>query len=592
MQRTVASETTTQTGQAISVSGWVNSRRDHGGLIFIDLRDHTGIVQLVISPEQAEAFSLAEQSRDEYVLRANGVVKEREEGLKNPNIATGGIEIVVDTLEVLNKSEPLPVATRDEGQQSNEELRLKYRYLDLRRPSMQSMLQKRSEYYKVLRRYMDEQDFTEITTPILANSSPEGARDFLVPSRVHPGNFYALPQAPQQFKQLLMVGGVPRYYQIATCFRDEDPRADRLYGDFYQLDLEMAFTEDGEVVRSTMEPLIKQLATEFGGKTLVSEKVPRIPYQEAMDRYGSDKPDLRFGMELVDLSEDLRATEFGVFKNTLEGGGVVKAICVKGGASLSRKQIDGFTDIAKREGAGGLAYIKYENGESVSPIAKFLAADELSAIQQKLEAGDGDAVFFGTDSRATVNKVLGRLRSEFADHFELKDPTKVALAWIVDFPFYEYDEANRRVDFGHNPFSMPRGGVEALRAANTDEKKLEVVADQYDMVMNGYEICSGAVRNHNPEVMYEAFGLLGYDTAYVDAKFGAMINAFKFGAPPHAGCAFGIDRIFMVLTGQENIREVVAFPKNGSGVDVMMSSPSTVDSAQLDELSLKITERS
>lgn len=590
MQRIVANETTTQIGQAVSVSGWVNSRRDHGGLIFIDLRDHTGIVQLVINPEQTEAFGLAEHVRDEYVLRASGVVKEREEGLRNPNIATGGVEVVVDTLEVLNKSEPLPVATRDEGQQSNEELRLKYRYLDLRRPTMQSMLQKRSEYYKVLRRYMDEQDFTEITTPILANSSPEGARDFLVPSRVHPGNFYALPQAPQQFKQLLMVGGVPRYYQIATCFRDEDPRADRLYGDFYQLDLEMAFIEDGEVVRSTMEPLIKQLATEFGGKTLVSEEVPRIPYQEAMDRYGSDKPDLRFDMELVDLSEDLRATEFGVFKNTLEGGGVVKAICVKGGASLSRKQIDVFTDIAKREGAGGLAYIKYENGESVSPIAKFLAAEELSAIQQKLEAGDGDAVFFGTDKRVTVNKVLGRLRSEFADHFELKDSNKVALAWIVDFPFYEYDESNKRVDFGHNPFSMPRGGVEALRAADTDEKKLEVVADQYDMVMNGYEICSGAVRNHNPEVMYEAFGLLGYDTAYVDAKFGAMINAFKFGAPPHAGCAFGIDRIFMVLTGQENIREVVAFPKNGSGVDVMMSSPSTVEPVQIKELSLKIVE--
>lgn len=590
MQRILSTDTTQYIGQIVSVSGWVNSRRDHGGLIFIDLRDHTGIVQLVINPEQSEAFGLAEHVRDEYVLRANGVVKERDEGLKNPNIATGGIELVVDSLEVLNKSEPLPVATRDEGQQSGEELRLKYRYLDLRRPSMQHTLKQRSEYYKVLRRYMDEHEFTEITTPILANSSPEGARDFLVPSRVHPGKFYALPQAPQQFKQLLMVGGVPRYYQIATCFRDEDPRADRLYGDFYQLDLEMAFVDDGEVVRSTMEPLIKQLATEFGGKTLVSDEVPRIPYQEAMDRFGSDKPDLRFGMELIDLTDDLRTTEFGVFKNTITSGGVVKAICVPGGASLSRKQIDGFTDTAKREGAGGLAYIKYENGESVSPIAKFLTEGELSAIQTKLGANDGDAVFFGTDTRATVNKVLGRLRSDFADHFELKDPNKVALAWIVDFPFYEYDESARKVDFGHNPFSMPRGGVEALRAAETDEQKLAVVADQYDMVMNGYEICSGAVRNHNPEVMYEAFGLLGYDHEYVDAKFGAMINAFKFGAPPHAGCAFGIDRIFMVLVGQDNIREVVAFPKNGSGVDVMMSSPSSVDAAQLDELALKIVE--
>lgn len=591
MQRTLASETTTKIGETVNVSGWVNSRRDHGGLIFIDLRDHTGVVQLVINPEQTEAFGLAEQSRDEYVLRATGLVKERDEGLKNPNIATGSIEIVIDMLEVLNKSEPLPVATRDEGQQSNEDLRLKYRYLDLRRPSMQANLLKRSEYYKILRNYMSERDFVEVTTPILANSSPEGARDFLVPSRVHPGSFYALPQAPQQFKQLLMVGGVPRYYQIATCFRDEDPRADRLYGDFYQLDLEMAFVEDGEVVRSTMEPLIKQLATEFGGKTLVSEGIPRIPYQEAMDRYGSDKPDLRFGMELIDLSESLRATEFGVFKNTLAAGGAVKAIRVENGASLSRKQIDGFTDIAKSEGAGGLAYIKYENGEPVSPIAKFLTIDELAAIQQQTGAEDGDAVFFGTDKRVTVNKVLGRLRNEFADYFKLKDPSKVALAWVVDFPFYEYDESARKVDFGHNPFSMPRGGVEALRSADTDEKKLALVADQYDMVMNGYEICSGAVRNHNPEVMYEAFGLLGYEREYVEEKFGAMLTAFKFGAPPHAGCAFGIDRIFMVLIDENNIREVVAFPKNGSGVDVMMQSPSTIDDTQLNELALQVVEQ-
>ena len=590
MTRTLALDTTTKISETVTLSGWVNSRRDHGGLIFVDIRDHTGVVQLVINPEQAEAFALAESVRDEYVLSATGEVKEREDGLKNPNLPTGNIEIVVSHLELLNKSEPLPVNVHDDGQQSGEELRLKYRYLDLRRPKMQNSLKKRAEYYKVLRSYMDEHDFTEITTPILANSSPEGARDFLVPSRVHPGKFYALPQAPQQFKQLLMVGGVPRYYQIATCFRDEDPRADRLYGDFYQLDLEMAFVDDGEIVRQTMEPLIKRLATDFAGKQLVSEDVPRIPYQEAMDRFGSDKPDLRFGMELIDLSEVLQSTEFGVFKNTLADGGVVKAIRVEGGQSLSRSQIDNFTAVAKAEGAGGLAYIKYENGESVSPIAKFLTSEELAAIQRQTGAVDGDAVFFGTDKRVVVNKVLGRLRSEFADHFGLKDPNKVALAWVVDFPFYEYDEGNRKVDFGHNPFSMPRGGVEALRQADTDEKKLAVVADQYDMVMNGYEICSGAVRNHNPEVMYEAFGLLGYDHDYVDAKFGAMINAFKFGAPPHAGCAFGIDRIFMVLTGEENIREVVAFPKNGSGVDVMMQSPSPVEQKQLEELSLRIIE--
>lgn len=590
MTRILSQDTPAHTGQTITVSGWVNSRRDHGGLIFIDVRDHTGVVQVVIHPEASEAFAIAETVRDEYVLTVAGQVTDRDENLKNPNIASGSIEIVAETITILNKSEPLPVAVSDDGQQSNEELRLKYRYLDLRRPKMQQVLKRRSEYYKFIRRFMDEQTFTEVTTPILANSSPEGARDFLVPSRVHPGKFYALPQAPQQFKQLLMVGGLDRYYQIATCFRDEDPRADRLYGDFYQLDLEMSFIDNGETIRTTMEPLIKRLVTEFGGKELVSDDVPRISYQDAMDRFGSDKPDLRFAMELTDLSEELASTEFGVFKNTLANGGVVKAIRVENGTSLSRSQIDKFTDTAKREGAGGLAYISYENGEAKSPIAKFLSDQELAAIKLKMQANDGDTVFFGTDKRDTVNKVLGKLRSEFADHFGLKDANKVALAWVIDFPFYEWDEGAKKVDFGHNPFSMPRGGAEVLAGADTDEKKLTIVADQYDMVMNGYEIASGAVRNHNPEVMYEAFGVLGYSREYVEEKFGAMLSAFKFGAPPHAGAAFGIDRIFMVLSNETNIREVVAFPKNGSGVDAMMSSPSVVDDVQLKEISLKVAE--
>ncbi len=588
MTRTLVRELAAKVGDIVTVSGWVHARRDHGGLIFIDLRDHTDIIQLVVQPEKAEAFALAEQVRDEFVVSVTGRIKERDESLKNPNIPTGSIELVADALRVLNRADALPIPIHSEAAQASEELRLKYRYLDLRRSKMQDMLKKRSAYYRILRDYMEEREFIEVTTPILANSSPEGARDFLVPSRVHPGKFYALPQAPQQFKQLLMVGGVSRYYQIATCFRDEDPRADRLYGDFYQLDLEIAFAEDGEEVRSTMEPLIKNLVTGFAGKSLVSEAIPRIPYQEAMNRFGSDKPDLRFGMELVDLSETLASTSFGVFANTISSGGAVKAICVPGGASLSRKQIDQFTDTAKSEGAGGLAYIMYENGEVKSPIAKFLSGDELSAIQAKLDAKDGDAIFFGADKREVVNKVLGRLRSDFATHFDLKDASKVALAWIVDFPFYEWDDKAKKVDFGHNPFSMPRGGADALIAADTDEKKLAIVADQYDMVMNGYEIASGAVRNHNPEVMYQAFGVLGYSREYVEQKFGAMLNAFKFGAPPHAGMAFGVDRIFMVLTDESNIREVVAFPKNGSGVDVMMDSPSVVDDAQLAELSLKI----
>lgn len=590
MNRHVTLDTATKIGQSVTVSGWVNNRRDHGGLIFIDLRDHTGIVQLVINPEQEQAFALAESVRDEFVLRASGTIVERGEGLKNPNLPTGEVEVVVDVLELLNRAEPLPVNTKDEGQHSSEELRLKYRYLDLRRPSMQTRLKQRAKFYRVIRDYMEDRDFTEIATPVLANSSPEGARDFLVPSRVHPGKFYALPQAPQQFKQLLMVGGVPRYYQIATCFRDEDPRADRLYGDFYQLDLEMAFTEDGEEVRRTVEPLITDLVENFAAKELLTKEVPRISYQDAMNRYGTDKPDLRYGMELTDLSDELAGTDFGVFADTIKSGGAVKAIRVENGASLSRKQIDAFTDVAKSEGAGGLAYIKYENGESVSPIAKFLSQQELDAIKTKLGASDGDAVFFGTDTLAVVNKVLGRLRIEFAKHFELADPNKVALAWIVDFPFYEWDETNKRVDFGHNPFSMPKGGAGAISSADTDAEKLAITADQYDLVMNGYEVCSGAVRNHNPEVMYEAFGALGYDREYVEAKFGAMLNAFKYGAPPHAGCAFGLDRIFMVLVGEDNIRNVVAFPKNGSGVDVMMDSPSDIDNAQLAELSLIVKD--
>ena len=589
--RILAAETSKKVGENITVAGWVHSRRDHGGLIFIDLRDHTGLVQLVINPDKKDAFSLAESLRDEFVVRANGVVAERGEGLKNPNIASGDVEIVVDNLEILNRAETLPIQPFAEDNQAGEELRFKYRYLDLRRPKMQNMLKKRAEMYRRIHEYMDNRDFIEIQTPILANSSPEGARDFLIPSRLQEGKFYALPQAPQQFKQLLMVGGVPRYYQLAACFRDEDPRADRLYGEFYQLDLEMSFAENGEEVRTEVEPLMKQLATDFAGKKLLDlsdlavgdgSSIPRISYRDAMETYGSDKPDLRFGMELIELTDVFSETEFGVFKNAE----CVKAICVKNGASLSRKQIDNFTNIAKSEGAGGLAYITYQDGEAKSPIAKFLSEKELADIQQKTGAVDGDAVFFGADSRSVVNAVLGRLRNEFASHFNLKDPSVVAFAWIIDFPFYEWDDRSKKLDFGHNPFSMPKGGLQALESAETDAEKLSIVADQFDMVMNGYEICSGGVRNHNPAVLYKVFGLLGFSEAYVEEKFGAMLGAFKYGAPPHAGCAFGVDRILMELTDEQNVRETLAFPKNGSGVDVMMNSPSIVDPAQLRELGL------
>ncbi len=583
--RILSTDLKSKLGEVVTVSGWVNSRRDHGGLIFIDLRDHKGIIQLVITPDTKEAFALAESLRDEYVITATGKMRERAPELKNPNIETGDIELVVESLELLNRSEPLPVNTHDDGPESSEDLRLKYRFLDLRRPSMQNRLRRRSEYYQVLRKYMIQHDFVEVTTPILANSSPEGARDFLVPSRLHPGKFYALPQAPQQFKQLLMVGGVPRYFQIAPCFRDEDPRADRLYGDFYQLDLEMAFVDNGETVRQEMEPLIKSLVTDFARKKLLSEDIPRISYREAMDTYGTDKPDLRYDMPLIDLTDVFKNTDFKVFKSPC-----VKALCVKGGASLSRSQIDNFTDLARKNGAGGLAYILYENGEAKSPIAKFLTKEELDGVKNATKAEDGDAVFFGADTREKVNKVLGILRIAFADHFNLKDDNVVALCWIVDFPFYEWNDGEEKLDFGHNPFSMPKGGIKALENAKTDEEKLAIIADQYDMVMNGYEICSGAVRNHNPEIMYKVFELLGYDHKYVEERFGGMLSAFKFGAPPHAGCAFGLERIFMVLTNTKNIRDIVAFPKNGSGVDLMMNSPSPVDKYQLEDAYIQIIE--
>ena len=610
--RVLAAETSAEVGKNITVAGWVHSRRDHGGLIFIDLRDHTGLVQLVINPDRAEAFRLAESLRDEFVIRAIGVVTERGEGLKNPNIASGNVEIVVENLEILNRAETLPIQPFAEENQAGEDLRFKYRYLDLRRPKMQDMLKKRAEMYRRMHQYMDDRDFIEIQTPILANSSPEGARDFLIPSRLQENKFYALPQAPQQFKQLLMVGGVPRYYQLAACFRDEDPRADRLYGEFYQLDLEMSFVEDGEEVRREVEPLMRQLATDFAGKKLLDlsglavgdgSPIPRISYRDAMETYGSDKPDLRFGMELIELTDVFANTEFGVFKNAE----CIKAICVKNGASLSRKQIDQFTDIAKSEGAGGLAYIKYATikntdeaqghvipmhtnvpcfYDAISPVAKHLSDEEHGLLIEKMNPEDGDVIFFGADTRPVVNAVLGRLRNEFAAHFNLKKSDEVALAWIIDFPFYEWDDHGKKLDFGHNPFSMPKGGLEALESATTDADKLAIVADQFDMVMNGYEICSGGVRNHNPAVLYKVFDLLGFGESYVEEKFGAMLGAFKYGAPPHAGCAFGVDRILMELIDETNVRETLAFPKNGSGVDVMMDSPSTVDPAQLRELGL------
>ncbi len=587
MQRTLTKDTLEMTGQEITLAGWASSSRDHGGLIFIDLRDHTGLVQLTIGPDQIDAFDAAQAVRDEYVIKATGMVVKRAEGLSNPNIPTGSIEVQVTDLVILNKSKVLPFPVMHQGQDDfkvNEDLRLKYRFLDLRREKMQNRLKRYGSYTMHIRNYMHQHDFTEVTTPILTSSSPEGARDFLVPSRLHPGQFYALPQAPQQFKQLLMVGGLPRYYQIAPCFRDEDPRADRHPGEFYQLDLEVAFADKGEQIFAEIEPLIVSLVEDFAGKKVLEKPVPRIPYKTAMEKYGSDKPDLRFGMELIELSEELNSTEFSVFASAIKSGGAVKAIACPGAASLTRSQIDDLTEFVKRDGAGGLAYITMAEEGPKSPILKFLSEQELSSIISKSGAKTGDTIFFGADDRALVNKILGRLRSRLADDFNMKDPNIIALAWIVDFPMYEYSETEKKIDFSHNPFSMPIGGADALAT----EDPLAIMADQYDMVANGYEICSGAIRNYNPEVMYKAFEVVGISPEKVDEKFGAMIRAFEYGAPPHGGCAFGLERLFMVLEDEPNIREVIAFPKNGSALDLMMSAPSSVDDKQLKDLHIKI----
>jgi aspartyl-tRNA synthetase len=584
MERTLATETLQKVGQEVSLSGWVASSRDHGGLIFIDLRDHTGIVQLTVNPQNSGALDVASSLRDEFVVQVTGTVKERDKDLVNPNIPTGGVEVMINEINILNKSKALPFQVNHAAGEVNEEVRLKYRFLDLRRDKMQTMLKRRHEMVKMIRDYMDDHGFIEINTPILTSSSPEGARDFLVPSRLHPGKFYALPQAPQQFKQLLMVGGVPKYFQIAPCFRDEDPRADRSPGEFYQLDLEIAFADKSEIVFQELEPLFVQLTEEFGQKKVLQKPFPRIPFKEAMEKYGSDRPDLRFGMELVELTDSLKDTEFSVFGNAIKAGGAIKAICLTGGATMSRSQIDELTEVAKKEGAGGLAYITYTEEGAKSPIAKFLSEAEMAAIKSTTNAQTGDIVFFGADEREVVNKVLGKLRDVLGDKFNLKDPNVVAWAWITDFPLYEYKASEKKVDFMHNPFSMPKGGLEAL---NTQDP-LDVLADQYDIIANGLELSSGAIRNFNPEIMYKAFDIVGINKETVDAKFGAMIRAFEFGAPPSGGFAPGIDRMLMLLENEPNIREVIAFPKNGSAMDVMMDAPSGVDDSQLKELHIKL----
>lgn len=584
MQRTLATHTPNFLNTQVLLQGWVASIRDHGGLIFIDLRDHTGLVQLTVHPNNENIFTKAEKLRDESVITVTGQIIERDPKLINPNLITGKIEVIVDTLIILNSAKPLPFPIYHQTDEISEDLRLKYRFLDLRREKMQSMLLFRHKMIKYIRDWMDARGFIEIQTPILTSSSPEGARDFLVPSRLHPGKFYALPQAPQQFKQLLMVAGVPKYFQIAPCMRDEDARADRSPGEFYQLDLEIAFAEEDETVFQELEPLFIKLTEEFAGKKMKSKPIPRIPYQVAMDTYGSDKPDLRFGMELINLSSELQNTEFSVFQNVLKQGGVVKAIRLQDGGKLSRSQIDDLTEFIKKEGAKGLAYIVFEEDGLKSPILKFLSQTEIQTILSKTQAEKGDIIFFGADSKDTVNKTLGKLRDKLAADFGLKDPNIIAWAWITDFPMYEWNEREQKIDFMHNPFSMPQGGLEALNS----QDPLAIKAYQYDIVANGLELSSGAIRNYNPDIMYKAFEIVGHSKTEVDAKFGAMIRAFEYGAPPHGGFAPGIERLLMVLSGETSIREVVPFPKNGNAEDLMMNAPSEVNDKQLKELHIKL----
>ncbi len=568
-------------GQTVRLSGWVHTRRDHGGLIFIDLRDRWGLTQLTFDPKRNEkAWDAAQQLRNEYVIRVEGLVAKRPESMVNAKLKTGSIEIEASSIDILSvaKTPPFEISA---GKEVNEDLRLEYRFLDLRRDRLQGMLRRRDDFITHIRSYMKSRGFTDVQTPILANSSPEGARDFLVPSRLHPGKFYALPQAPQQFKQLLMIGGLDRYFQIAPCFRDEDPRADRSPGEFYQLDLEMSFVEQEDVF-AVVEPLMIELTDKFSTKKIIKQPFPRLTWKEAMTRYGTDKPDLRFDMSISDISSLVRDCEFAVFTQALESGGVVYALHVPGGASFSRQDIDELTQKATELGAKGLAYMLFKE-EVSSPILKYIGADRVKAIQEQLGMAKGDAVFFSADTWMQVCKSLGAVRDLAASKLALKDNSKAAWCWVVDFPMYERT-LEGTIDFSHNPFSMPQGGLKALET----EEPADILGYQYDLALNGYEISSGAIRNHRPDTMYKAFAIAGYSKTEVDQKFGGMIKAFEYGAPPHGGFAPGIDRLMMVLWDLSSTRDVYAFPKNGRMQDAMMGAPSEVDPQQLQELHLKV----
>jgi aspartyl-tRNA synthetase len=569
-------------GTQVRLSGWVHRVREHGGLLFIDLREHYGLTQCVIEPD-AEAFHLAESVRAEWVIRIDGRVDKRSDETVNPQMDTGDIEVRISGLEVLSSAAELPLPVFGEPDYP-EDTRLKYRFLDLRRETLHANIVRRSEIITAMRKHMVEQGFTEYQTPILTASSPEGARDFLVPSRMHPGKFYALPQAPQQFKQLIMMAGFDRYFQIAPCFRDEDARADRSPGEFYQLDIEMSFVTQDDVFNA-VEPVLRDLFTEFGGGKPVTQKFPHITYADAMRKYGTDKPDLRNPIEMEDVSEHFRGSGFKIFAGMLEKDEKNRVWAIPAKTGGSRAFCDRMNSWAQGEGQPGLGYIFFrDGGEGAGPVAKNIGEQRTAAIRQQLGLGDGDAVFFVAGDPRKFAEFAGAARTRAGEELGLVDHDRFDFCWIVDFPMYEWDEENKKIDFSHNPFSMPQGGMEALETKDP----LDIKGWQYDIVCNGVELSSGAIRNHRPEIMLKAFEIAGYGPEVVEEKFGGMLRAMQYGAPPHGGIAPGVDRIVMLLAGEPNIREVTMFPMNQQAEDLLMGAPSDVSAAQLRELHIRL----
>ncbi len=568
-------------GGEVRLSGWVHRKRDHGGVIFIDLRDHYGLTQVVVHPDKP-FFGEAERVRNESVITVTGNLVKRSDETVNPEMATGEVELVAGEFHVENPADILPFTVNQELEVP-EELRLEHRFLDLRREKMQRNILLRSETAALMRQHLHERGFHELHTPILTSSSPEGARDYLVPSRLYPGKFYALPQAPQQFKQLYMVAGFDKYFQIAACFRDEDSRADRSPGEFYQLDLEMSYITQDDLF-DEVEPLMARLFRELSNKRMKFEKFPRLPYRTAMDKYGTDKPDLRYGLEMVDLTDIFGDCKLNIFKNAARGGGVIKAIPAKGAGAKSRKFFDDTEAFAKAEGAKGLAWISVKEGEMKGPIVKFLSDGERAALAERAGLEEGDACFFGAGDRGETNALLGKVRAYLGKQMDLIDGDEVAFCWIVDFPMFEFDVETQKIDFSHNPFSMPQGGMDALE----NQDPLDVLAYQYDIVCNGVELSSGAIRNHRPDIMLKAFEIVGYSEDFVKDKFPALWKAFHYGAPPHGGIAPGLDRIVMLLADEPNIREVIAFPMNQRAQDLLMNAPNDPLPGHLDELHLEV----